>query len=447
MSANPRPDSRARAGTRDGVTRRRFLTGLGVAAGAAVVGGYGLSVWARDDGASGSEPSLRAGDLGPGHGARGRTLVVIELGGGNDGLNTVVPMSSGAYHDLRPTLGITDAIALDEEIGLAPSLPKLAARFRAGQVAVVEGLGYERYDLSHFGSFGIWWSAAGGAGTAGWLGRYLDGTVGFDDPLAGVSIGPTPSPALLGSRSFSTSIADATGLFPNVPAWAGSADDLLAAWNGFAPGRVDPATLTGRVQGAIGATGGARAELDRALGGPPSTEGTARPSAARGGRGYAGDAVGRLALAGELAAAPDAPRVVYVSGLGDFDVHQGLAQRHPALLEGLDAGLDALLATVEQAGRADQVLVMTVSEFGRRPAENGGGTDHGTAAPHFLVGPAVRGGRYGEPPDLARLDRTGNLAVPVDFRRHYATALAWLGVEPEPVLGADLAPIPALRTL
>jgi len=282
------------------------------------------------------------------------------------------------------------------------------------------------------------------AGAAGWLGRYLDGTVGFDDPLAGVSIGPSPSPALLGTGSFSTSISDATGLAPRLPAWVGSPDDLLAVWSGFAPGRVDPAALTGRVQGAIDATTSARHELDRMLGeGRDHAPSPGRAGASRGGA-YPGGAVELLTLAGELAAAPDAPRVVYVNGLGDFDTHQGLQQRHPALLGAVDDGFAVLLGAVERAGRADDVLVMTVAEFGRRPAENGGGTDHGTAAPHFLVGPVVRGGRYGEPPTLPKLDGIGNLAVPVDFRRRYATALRWLGVEPEAVLGVDATPIPAL---
>lgn len=256
-------------------------------------------------------------------------------------------------------------------------------------------------------------------------------------------MGPSPSPALLGTRSFSTSIADASGLAPSVPAWAGGPDELLGAWSGFAAGRVDPATLTGRVQGAIDATAAARHELDLMLGGRREPVSVGRAGSSGGGA-YPGGAVELLALAGELAAAPDAPRVVYVNGLGDFDTHQGLQQRHPALLGALDDGIDAMLRAVERAGRAEDVLVMTVAEFGRRPAENGGGTDHGTAAPHFLVGPGVRGGRYGEPPALTKLDDTGNLAVPVDFRRHYATALRWLGVEPEPVLGVDAAPVPAL---
>ena len=107
-----------------------------------------------------------------------------------------------------------------------------------------------------------------------------------------------------------------------------------------------------------------------------------------------------LTLAADLVASKDAPRVVYVSTFGDFDTHQGEAQRHPALMQQLDAGIDAFLTKLEAAGVADRAVLMTTSEFGRRPAENGSGTDHGTAAAHLVVGAGVKGGRYGEPPSL-----------------------------------------------
>jgi uncharacterized protein (DUF1501 family) len=122
--------------------------------------------------------------------------------------------------------------------------------------------------------------------------------------------------------------------------------------------------------------------------------------------------------------------------LGDFDTHQGEAQRHPALMADLDAGVEAFFSRLDAAGASDRAVVMTVSEFGRRPAENGSGTDHGTAAPHFFVGSPIKGGRYGEAPSLGKLDQSRNLVHTADFRSLYATALkGWLGVDPEPVLG------------
>ena len=131
---------------------------------------------------------------------------------------------------------------------------------------------------------------------------------------------------------------------------------------------------------------------------------------------------------------PAKPRLIYVNSIGDFDTHQGEAQRHPALMEQLDAGIDSFFTSLGKA--ADDVVLMTVSEFGRRPAENGSGTDHGTANVHFVVGPGVKGGRYGEQPSLANLDKNGNLVHTEDFRRLYATGLKWLRVDDtSPVLG------------
>jgi uncharacterized protein (DUF1501 family) len=400
------------------ISRRRFLTGLGVGASAAVAAGYGLSVW-RDGGAGSASPSPRRrlppATLG---GRDDRTLVVVELAGGNDGLNTVVPTADPAYRALRPTLGVTNAIALDDEVGLHPDLAKLAARYHDGHVAIVEGVGYPDPNLSHFASLGYWWSGVPGeSGGVGWLGRYLDGTVGYADPLAAVSIGPVPSPALLGTRSFATSIADASGLQPTLPAWAGGVDDLVATWGGFAPASPDPRTLMGEVQQALVHTVDARRGLDRELRGVAET-------------------AGALALAAQLVVSDHPPRIVYVSGLGDYDTHQVQAQRQPQLLRDLDAGLEAFFTGVDGAGRGDRVLVMTVSEFGRRPSENGSGTDHGTAAPHFLIGSGVKGGRYGAPASLTALDPHGNLVATTDFRSLYATALAgWLDVDPAAVLG------------
>jgi uncharacterized protein (DUF1501 family) len=403
-----------------------------------LAGGYGLSVW-EWDGPAASATTVATGTLGAG--AKGRTLVVVEMAGGNDGLNTVVPLNVGAYHDLRPTLGVTDPIALDADIGLHPNLPKLAKRYEQGQVAVVEGLGYPDPDLSHFGSIAIWWSARGGSGQAGWLGAYLDGTVGFDDPLAAIGIGPGPSPALLGQRSFATTIADASGLQPQLPAWLDEPDDLLAAWGNVAPAKVDATKLLGQVQRSIGLTVSARDELGKTLT-VGADEAPAADTSAGGRRAYQDTSVVEsLGLAAELIRSPARPRVVYVSGIGDFDTHQNQAQTHPALMSELDDGIDAFFTAL--GGQADDVVLATVAEFGRRPAENGGGTDHGTANAHFVVGPGVAGGRFGSPPSLSDLDRTGNLVHTTDFRSLYATLLdGWLGVEAGAILGDEFPTLP-----
>ncbi len=287
-----------------GISRRRFLTGLGVAGTAAVAAGYGLSVW-RDgasESGSGRAPVTSAGP----HltGRDDRTLVVVELAGGNDGLNTVVPVADPAYRTLRPTLGVTDPIALDDGIGFPPELAKLAGRYRDGHVAIVEGVGYPDPDLSHFASLAYWWSGTPGAtGTQGWLGRYLDATVGFDDPLAAVGIGPVPSPALLGSRSFSTTIADATGLQPQLPSWVDSPDELVAAWSRFAPADADPRTVMGGIEQAITETAKARRDLAGRLHAPTTSAGANEDN----GYGQEQGATAALALAAQLVLADHTP--------------------------------------------------------------------------------------------------------------------------------------------
>jgi len=428
----------------NGISRRRFITGLGVATGAAVATGYGLTVWTNGDSSSTGRQTRR---LPPStlKGRSDRTLVVVELGGGNDGLSTVVPIGDPTYTALRPTLAITNPIALDATVGLHPNLAKLAARYQAGHVAIVEGVGYPDPNLSHFASLAYWWAGTPGeSGGTGWLGRYLDGTVGFDDPLAAIGIGPVPSPALLGNNSFATSIADTTGLQPAIPGWVDSADDLIAAWGKFAPASPDPASLLGGVQDAIRLTVKARNELDADLsqgsnaGGPSDN----LYASQAGQRSSVSDS---LRLAAQLVVSKHAPRVIYVSGLGDYDTHQGQAQRHPALMTDLDAGLETFFTTLDAAHASDRAMVMTVSEFGRRPGENGSGTDHGTAAPHFFIGAGVKGGRYGGPPSLTQLNAQGNVVHSVDFRTLYATAAqGWLGVDAEAIVGKGFAPLPVL---
>ena len=421
-------------------SRREFLRRLGLGGAAAVVGGYALDVWDWSGDATAGAATFSAGELGTG--AKGRTLVVVEMAGGNDGLNTVIPIDDGVYRDLRPTLGVADPIDLGDGVGFHPNLARLAARYGRGEVALVEGLGYPDPDLSHFGSIAIWWSARGGAGQSGWLGAYLDGTVGFDDPLAAIGIGPGPSPALRGVSSFATTIADSTGLQPRLPAWVDDPDDLVTAWADAAPAKIDPSALVGQVGRAIGLTVEARTDLERSLrGADPSYD--VGPNAARA---YEDTTVvDSLALAAQLVLSPARPRVIYVSGIGDFDTHQGQLQRHPTLMAELDEGIDAFFSTLEETDPlvAERVVLATVSEFGRRPAENGDGTDHGTAAVQLVVGPKVNGGRHGEPPSLSTLDRSGNLVHTVDFRSLYATLLdGWLGVDSAAVLGDTFERLP-----
>ncbi len=418
------------------VTRRRFVQGLGATVAVVAAGRYGISVWGRNPALAAPAPAPGAWPA-PG----GRTLVVVEMGGGNDGLNMVVPHHSGAYHDLRGELAITDPLDLDGAVGFHPALESLAARYRAGAVAIVEGVGYPDPDLSHFASLSTWWSAdPASVGATGWLGRWLDGAVGGGDPLAAVAVGPGPAPALVGENSFVVTVQDERGLAPDLPPWVDDPDELVAAWAGFAAAPMDSPGMLGSVRDAIGATAAARERLSAALGPASATDPAPEPRRGR------GSLAGYLDVAAQLIVAPEvAPAVVYVHGFGDFDTHQGQAGRHATLLGELDAAVESFFATVTAAGAADRVVLMTASEFGRRAASNGSGTDHGTAAAHLIVGPAVAGGRHGAAVDLARLDPRGNPVHTVDFRSIYATVLrGWLGADDEAVLGGRYESLPLL---
>lgn len=413
------------------VTRRRFLTGLGVA-GAAAATGWRVSVWGRDDDAPIALPATTTTtttvpevDLG----IAGRTLVIVEMAGGNDALNTVVPHADPRYRDLRPTLAVAEPIDLDGEIGLHPALGNLANAWSSGDLAIVEGVGIADPDLSHFASLLSWWTAVPGSpGGSGWVGRYLDATVGFDDPLAGVTIGRGPSPALAGEQSFATAISGPDGLRPGLPIDDDVLASLMGQWAAMAPAHLDSTDPTARVADAIRSTVDAAKRLDDAL-----VDDTA------GSRGAPRNRTGlttSLDLAVQLAASDQPPRVVWVQFLGDFDTHQGQGGRHPQLMEELDAGIATYLDAVAARSVGDRVVLMTTSEFGRRPAENGTGTDHGTASTHLVLGSPVAGGRHGGRPSLAALDDTDNMVATVPHVDYYASLLeGWLGVDPEPILG------------
>ncbi len=236
------------------LSRREFLAGLG-AASVVAAGGYAVSTWTGGN----PFPSAGAGAK-TAHGTTPngpRTLVLLELAGGNDALNMVVPHGDAAYAALRPTLGVTNPIDLDGHIGLSPKLTTLANEYKAGRLTIVEGVGVPQPNLSHFASLQRWWTADPDLhATTGWVGRYLDRAVGRGDPMAGIGIGPGPSPVLAGEVSFSTAITSADGLQP-----ARLDDDvrdaLLRAWQSMVPAQPGD-DLVGSVQRAIADTLDAR---------------------------------------------------------------------------------------------------------------------------------------------------------------------------------------------
>lgn len=404
------------------VTRRQFITGLGSAMVLVACSGRSVSMFRPDPTSTivDTTSSVPLGSLGT---PTDRTLVVVEMGGGNDGLSMVVPHSSSTYYDLRRNLAVTDPIDLDGHVGLHPELRFVASEYEAGRVALIEGVGVPDPDLSHFVSMASWWTAKPDSSDGtGWLGRYLDGTVGYTAPLAGIAIGPGPSRALLGNASYAVAIRDETGLDPQLPSWIDSSDELVGMWAGFAPGGAE--NESDRVRRAIGTAVEARKELALALDGT-STARTRRASI-----------YNEMLLAARLINSGVGATIIYIHGFGDFDTHLDQSARHGDLMTQFDEALQAFWAEIGPG--SERVAVLTASEFGRRPRENGSGTDHGTASAHILIGQPVRGGRYGETPSLDRLDRSGNLVHTVDYRSVYATVLdQWLEADANTILDGE----------
>ena len=352
-----------------------------------------------------------------------RTLVLLHLEGGNDGLNTVIPYADPRYAALRPGLARRGAevLKLDGKVGLHSNLEGLKSLFESDRAAILLGVGYPAPDLSHFRATEIWHSAEPDRSPSqGWIGRALDATP-RELPLRAVSIGAEP-PLVLSALTTPTTTVQSFSRF-RVPDALASIDALYDRC-ASAPGTL----------GAAGRAGAAAVRAARKIA-------TLTPSARD--YGQAGELGSTLRKVAALAASDESPEVI-ACAFGGFDTHASQRGTHDQLLRQLGAGLAAFDADVRERGVDDRVLVVVYSEFGRRPAENAsGGTDHGTACPIFVVGKRVRKNLYGEQPPLDDLD-AGNLRHAVDFRRVYASLLKdWLGVDPRPVVGA-FDPLPFL---
>jgi uncharacterized protein (DUF1501 family) len=329
-----------------------------------------------------------------------RLLVLVELKGGNDGLNTVVPYADRAYYELRPRLGIPrdQVLQLDGATGLHPSLEPLMALWAGRELAIVQGVGYPGANLSHFRSIEIWETASKSTEylADGWLSR----------AFAAV---PTP-------RSYAADgvVVGGAGMGP----FAGGATRAIALTNTeqfLRQARLAaPAAQAGNValahilrveQDIVQAAANLNGDYPFATQFPATAFGNAVRTASQVIASKAGVAAVKLSL-------------------GGFDTHSGQAGPHARLLKDLADGLVALRSALAEIDRWDRTLVMTYAEFGRRPRQNqSNGTDHGTASAHFVTGGRVKGGLYGAAPALSRLDGNGNLPFAVDFRDLYATAL------------------------
>ena len=354
-------------------------------------------------------------------GATEGILIVIHLGGGNDGLNTVVPIGNSTYRSLRGSLAITDPLALSSTFGLHPALTAVKSRFDAGKVAIVHGVGQSTVnDLSHFSSTASWMAGtAGTSRTSGWLGRWLDGVPESELGLRAVTVGSSVPLHLVGQRSLCTGLdldGDLFGVDRSEP-WMGSVYDSVSGFGASPTGK-------GIWADRLGSMGASSIRLAGDLE-PVFTPAFADSSVAS-----------QLTLVARLINANLGIRVFNVA-LGSFDTHEDQRTQHQDLLADLNAGLTAFYATLSSTWNR-RVALMTFSEFGRRPEVNGsGGTDHGTSSTLLVLGENVKGGFYGEAPKLTALDSRGDPTVSVDYRSVYASVLGgWLGGDASAVLGA-----------
>jgi uncharacterized protein (DUF1501 family) len=337
--------------------------------------------------------------------ARRRVLVLVELKGGNDGLNTVIPFADPTYYKLRPGIGISAdrVLRLSDAIGLHPSLDPLMSAWKARDLAIVQGVGYPMPNRSHFRSIEIWDTASKsdeyldqGWIARAWEGRVPDGLIAEALVLGDGDDGPTHGPHMrtISMRGVQQLSKGAKRLLKNREADPASAKNPALAH------------LLKTQLDVLKASEGLQAVFKDAK----------KPQAS-----FPATPLGReLELAAQLILADVPVLVLKVSHTG-FDTHAGQLDRHANLLGQLGGALSAFREAMVKAGRWQDVLVMTYSEFGRRAAQNGsGGTDHGTAAPQLMMGGAVTGGLYGKYPSLTDL-QGGDLKHTVDFRELYAT--------------------------
>ena len=348
-----------------------------------------------------------------------RILVVVELSGGNDGLNTVVPYGDAAYYRARPRLGIPDldVIKAADGFGFHPSMVGFERLYKDGLLAVVHGCGYDHPSLSHFSSMGFWHTGVPNGGeTLGWLGRLADQRYDASTRNVIVDVGTSQSLAVR-SGNHSPLVFDDPARFRRegtdvekqaLTALSRSSGRTPNATVDFLKSTADNATASSDF--VREATADYRTSVDY---------------------GQGGGLAANLRRVAALIAAGMPTRLYYVTYAGNsFDTHVQQADLHSRLLMYTADAVRGFVEDIKRIGYADQVAVMIFTEFGRRVEENGSlGTDHGTATPMFLVGKGVTGGFYGTPPSLTDLD-DGNLKMTTDFRRVYATAIQeWLGCD------------------
>ena len=394
-------------------------------------------------------------------------LVVLQMAGGNDGINTVVPYASDFYHKARPTLGLSaqQVLSVNGEIGFHSSLSGFKNLYDAGHLAVVQGVGYPNPNRSHFRSTEIWQTASDSDKTEshGWLGRYFDNCCSGADPTVGVVLGRELPESFYATKPMGICFDNPQNyrFVAGGRTRSGQPDRIETAYEKLndldAAGGSDaspPDSSTDNSGGSIGMLAAARPMTGgRVLNFIERTALDAQVSSEKI-RGIAGSVQNQavypnsqlansLKLVAKLIGGGLPTRIYYVSQ-GGYDTHTGQANRQKQLLQDLGDSTKAFVDDLKAQNNLQRVLVMTFSEFGRRVAENAnGGTDHGAAAPMFIVGDKIKAGLLGRYPSLAPQDLfEGDIKFNVDFRSVYAGVLEqWLKTPSAPILGRQFEPL------
>ncbi|HMO27254.1 MAG TPA: DUF1501 domain-containing protein [Tepidisphaeraceae bacterium] len=390
-------------------------------------------------------------------GVDGKILVIVQLSGGNDGLNTVVPFADDAYHRARPAIGKRsgDVLKLDDYIGLHPNLAPMKALFDNDQMTLIQGVGYPNPNRSHFRSMDIWHTANPDdeRTTSGWLGRYFDATCNGADPKTleaarGVSLGDTQPLAMKGEKFTPLN-------FDKPEAFRYRGRDLEGFLSLNEPDQaapiVDAANRAMRRRATVVENPSADDQINflsrTALDAQASSDRIQRATQGhKPGVDYPRGGFGEdLRTVAAMIAAEMPTRVYYVS-LGGFDTHANQNGRHDQLMATFAQGMAAFWADMKHQKNHERVLLMSFSEFGRRVAQNASqGTDHGAAAPMFLIGSRLRRNVIGRHPSLTDLD-AGDLKHNIDFRAVYASVLQnWLEVPSKPILGRQFLGVDVVR--
>lgn len=388
-------------------------------------------------------------------------LVVLQMAGGNDGLNMVVPYSDDAYHAARPRLRLTpeQVLKIDHHVALNPKLTGVKSLYDEGNVAIVQGVGYPNPNRSHFRSTEIWQTASDADRTLGegWLGRYFDNCCSGADPTVGVAIGEE-TPQAFAAKNPTGVTFSRPEQFRFQPSELNTgqmtAEEVLFRQLNESGGGDDSGTAASNAGGSIGSIPGKTKSNLSTLDFLQRTALDAQLSSdkilaiARKYKSTVPYPPGQLAANLNIIArmiAGGLPTRVYYASQGGFDTHAGQINTHDRLMSELNDAVSAFVADLKQQGNFERVLLMTFSEFGRRVQENAnGGTDHGAAAPMLVLGGAVKPGLFGKYPSLTDLDH-GDLKFNTDFRCVYGTVLdKWLKAPSEAVLGRKF---PALGIL